>query len=66
MSKTVTAELFSKNFNRKKILNKQFHYSKANNFLEKVTKSINSQTNIKSPGNGSLTANNSSYLEVFC
>ena len=30
---------------------------KANVFLENVTKSINSHTNIESPGNNSLTAN---------
>ena len=42
--------------NTKKILNKRFHHCQANIFLEKVTKSINSQTNIKSSGNDSLTA----------
>ena len=39
-----------------KISNKQYHHCEVNNFLEKVTKSTNSQTNIKSPGNGSITA----------
>ena len=40
---------------KKKISNKQFHHCKVNIFLEKVTKSINSQTNIKSSGNDNLT-----------
>ena len=44
-SKTATAELFIKISNRKKISNKQFHHCEANNFLEKVTKPINSQKN---------------------
>ena len=56
MSKTATAEHFYKISNSKKVSNKQFRHCEANNFLEKVTKSINSQTNIKSPGNDSLTA----------
>ena len=56
MSKTAIVELFSKISNKKKISNKQFHHCEANIFLEKVTKSINSQTNIKSSGNDSLTA----------
>ena len=42
--------------NKKKILNKQFHHCEAMIFVEKVTKSINSQTNIKLSGNDSLTA----------
>ena len=54
MSKTAIVELFSKISNKKKISNKQFHHCEANIFLEKVTKSINSQTNIKSSGNDSL------------
>ena len=45
-SKTVIAELL--------VSNKQFHHCEANIFLEKVTKSLNSQTNIKASGNGSL------------
>ena len=53
--KTAIAERFSKISNTKKISNKQFHFE-SNMFLEKVTKSINSQTNIKSSGNDSLTA----------
>ena len=55
-SKTAIAELLSTISNKKKNSNKQFHYCEANIFLEKVTKSINSQTNIKSSGNDSLTA----------
>ena len=54
--KTGIAELFSKPYNKKKILNKQFHRCEAGIFLQKVTKSINSQTNIKFLGNDSLTA----------
>ena len=42
--------------NKKKASNKQFHHCKANIFLENVTKSINSQTIIKSPGNDNLIA----------
>ena len=56
-SKTAIAELFSKISNKKKISNKQFHHCEANIFLEKVTKSINSQTNMKSSDNDSVTAN---------
>ena len=62
MSKTAIAELFSKISNKKKISNKQFHHCQANIFLEKVTKSINSQTNMKSSGNDSLTAN---FINTF-
>ena len=49
-------EIFSNISNRKKISNKQIHHWEANNFLEKFTKSVNTQTNINSPGNDSLTA----------
>ena len=55
-SKTAIDELFSEISNKKEISNKQFHHCEANIFLEKFTKSINSQTNIKSSGNDSLTA----------
>ena len=48
--KTAMAELFSKTYIKKKISNKEFHHCEANIFLEKITKSINSQTNIKSSG----------------
>ena len=53
--KTVIAELFTKTYDKKKITNKQSHHCEPNIFLEKVRKSINSQTNIKSSGNDSLT-----------
>ena len=53
--KTAIAELFGKISNTKKISNKQFHHFELNIFLEKVIKSINSQGNIKSSGNDSLT-----------
>ena len=56
-SKAAIAELLSKISNKKKISNKQFHHCEANIFLEKVTKSINSQTNMKSSGKDSLTRN---------
>ena len=61
-SKTTIAELFSKTSNKNKISNKQFHHCKANIFLQKVTKSINSQKNMKSLGNDSLTAN---FINTF-
>ena len=66
-SKTATAELFSAISNRMKILNKLFHHYQASNFLEKFTKSINSQTKNKSPSNDSLTATFYKYLsnELF-
>ena len=67
-SKTASAELFSKISNREKISTKQFHHCKANNFLENVTKSINSQTNTKSPGNDSISFINTyqmNYLISF-
>ena len=54
--KTAIAELFSKICNTKKISRRQFHHCHENIFVEKVTKCINSQTNIKSSGNDSLTA----------
>ena len=54
--KTAITELFSKISNKKKISNKQFHHCEANIFLKKVTKLINSQTNIKSSNNDTLTA----------
>ena len=56
-SRTAIAELLSKISNKKKISNKQFHRCQAKIFLEKVTKSINSQANMKSSGNDSLTTN---------
>ena len=54
--KTVIAEPFSKNSNRKKMSSNQFHHCETNIFLEKVTKSINSQTSIKSSSNDKLIA----------
>ena len=54
--KTATVEHFSKTYKEKKISKKQFHHCQVNVFLEKVAKSINSQTNIKSSSNDSLTA----------
>ena len=45
-----------------KIPNKQFHHWEANIFLEKVRKSINSQTNIKSSVNDSLTVK---FLQIL-
>ena len=50
------AKHLSKTYNKKKISNKQFHHCEANIVLENVSKSINSQTNIKSSGNDSLIA----------
>ena len=53
---TAIAELFSETYNKKKISNKQFHHCEANIFLEKGTKYIISQANIKSSGNDSQRA----------
>ena len=49
------AELFSETLTKKKVSDKQFHHCDGNIFLEKVTKPIKSQTNIKSSSNDSLT-----------
>ena len=46
-SKTTIAELFSKISNKKEISNKKFPHCKTKIFLEKISKSINSQRNIK-------------------
>ena len=54
-SKTAPADLFSEISNKKEISNKQFHHCDANIFLEKFTKSINLQINIKFSGNDNLT-----------
>ena len=54
-SKTAIAELFSKISNKKKISNKQFHHCEGKIVLKNLTSSINSQTNIKSSGNDSVT-----------
>ena len=61
-SKTAIAELFSIISDKKKFSNKQFHHCQANIFLEKITKSINSQTNMKSSGNDSPTVN---FINTF-
>ena len=53
--KTAIAEFFGKTYNKKKISNKKLHRCEGKIFLGKVTKS-NSQINIKSSGNDSLTA----------
>ena len=60
--KTLMKSFIQKLSIKKKISNKQFHHYEANIFLEKVTKSINSQTNMKSSGNDSLTAN---FINTF-
>ena len=61
-TRTAIAELFSKICNKNKISNKKFQHGEANTFLEKVTKSIDSQTNMKSSGNNGLTAN---FINIF-
>ena len=55
-SKTATAEHFGKISNKKKISNEQIYHCGAGISLEKVAKSINSQTYNKSPGNYDPTA----------
>ena len=55
-SKTATGELFNETSNKKNSQVNNFHHCQANIFLEKVTKFIISQTNIKFSGNNSLTA----------
>ena len=65
-SKSAIAELFCKISNKKKVSNRQFHHCEANIFLEKVTKPINSQANIKSSGNDNLTANFTSIFQMNC
>ena len=55
-SKTSIVELFSKISNKNKISDKQFHHCETNIFLERVTKSLNSQTNIKPSSNDNLIA----------
>ena len=54
--KTAIAELLVKFLTKRKSQKKQFHHCETNIFLEKVTKSINYQTNINSSANDSLTA----------
>ena len=58
-STVATIEFFSKitkNTNRKKISNGHFNLYEAEISLDKIIKSINSETNNKSPGNASFTA----------
>ena len=54
--KTAIADLSSKTYIKKKILNERFHHCLTNIFLEEVIKSITSQTNFKSSDCDSLTA----------
>ena len=58
-STVATIEFFSKitkNTNRKKISNGHFNLCEAEISLDKIIKSINSETNNKFPGNASFTA----------
>ena len=55
-SKAATTEFLDKILNRKKIFNEQFKLCEAKIFSDKIIKSINSQTNNKSPNNDGLTA----------
>ena len=55
-SKAGTTEFLSKIPNRKKISNKDFDLREAETCLDEIIKSINSQTNNKSPGNHGLKA----------
>ena len=51
-----TTEFPSKISNRKKISNEHFNLCEAEISLDEIIKSINSETNNKSPGNDGLTA----------
>ena len=51
-----TTKFLSKILNRKKISNKHFNLCEAEISLDEIMKSINSETNDKSPGNDGLTA----------
>ena len=55
-STAATTEFLSKILNRKKISNEHFNLCEAEISLDEITKSINCETNNKSPGNDSLTA----------
>ena len=55
-SKAATTEFLSKIPNRKKISNEYFNLCEAETSLDKIIKSINSQTNYKSPVNDGLKA----------
>ena len=54
--KAATVEFLSKIPNRKKISNEDFNHCEAETYLDEVIKSINSQTNNKSPDNNGLKA----------
>ena len=55
-STVTTAELPGKIPNRKKIFNENFNLCEVEISSDKIIKSINSETNNKSPGNDGLTA----------
>ena len=55
-SRIAPTKFLSKISNRNKIPNEQFNLCETRIFLEEIIKSINSQTNIKSSGNDTLTA----------
>ena len=55
-STVATTEFLSKILNRKKISNEYFNLCEAEISLDEIIKSINSETNNKSPGNDGLTA----------
>ena len=55
-SKATTTEFLSKILIRNKTSNEQFHHCEAKLSLDEAAKSINSQTNNKSPGNDGLKA----------
>ena len=55
-STAATTEFVCKIPNRKKISNEHFNLCEAEISLDKIIKSINSETHNKSPGNDDLTA----------
>ena len=55
-STAATTEFVCKTLNRKKIPNEHFNLCEAEISLDKIIKSINSETHNKSPGNDDLTA----------
>ena len=55
-SKAATTEFLIKICNRKKISNEDFNLCEAETSLDEIMKSVNSQTNNKSPGNNGLKA----------
>ena len=56
ISKAATTEFLSKIPNKKKISNEDFNLCETETSLDEIIKSINSQTNNKSPGNDVLKA----------